>query len=300
MVDDRLVRGVAFGYRDRRSEGGIRPVPWSALSSFEVEGVRIPLVGQPGIFKPRVLDLPISIRTTYRPPGAPRPYEDEIDANGFLRYRYRGTDPRHRDNVLLRRTLEEGVSLVYLQGVAVGRYLPFGAAIIEDDPAELTFGVQLFPIDATAAGEGHVPRLDDVETRRTYLRLVEQRTTQAAFRERVLEAYRERCTLCRLGHRELLDAAHIIPDAAGGPPVVTNGLAMCKIHHAAYDANIVGIRPDYVAEVRRDVLAEADGPMLRHGLQELHRTRIHLPRSPRERPAVDALERRYEEFRAAG
>lgn len=42
---------------------------------------------------------------------------------------------------------------------------------------------------------------------------------------------------------------------------------MCKIHHAANDSDIVGVRPDGVAEVRHDVLEETDGPMLRHGLQ---------------------------------
>jgi hypothetical protein len=59
--------------------------------------------------------------------------------------------------------------------------------------------------------------------------------------------------------------------------VVPNGLAMCKIHDAAYDTNIIGIRPDHVVEVRQDVLTEIDGPMLRHGLQEMHGARILLP-----------------------
>ena len=299
MADDQVVRTLAFEYLTRLLGGGTRPVGWEALSWFQVEGVRVPLVSQPGIFKPKVLDLPISIRTTYRPPGAPRPYEDELDDNGFLRYRYRGTDPQHRDNVLLRKAMEQGVPLIYLEGVAKGLYLPHGAAIIEDHPTELTFGVQLLPVDATAAGMTNVTILDPT-TRRYYMRLVKQRTTQAAFREQVLAAYRNRCTFCWLGHRELLDAAHIIPDADGGKPVVTNGMSMCKIHHAAYDANIVGVRPDYVAEVREDILHEADGPMLRHGLQQLHGAKIHVPRPEDKRPSPEALERRYEEFRAAG
>ncbi|MGI8867651.1 MAG: HNH endonuclease [Mycobacteriales bacterium] len=52
-------------------------------------------------------------------------------------------------------------------------------------------------------------------------------------------AYETRCAVCRIGHRELLDAAHILPDThPRGEPVVPNGLALCKIHHAAYDRNI--------------------------------------------------------------
>ena len=71
---------------------------------------------------------------------------------------------------------------------------------------------------------------------------------------------------------KLLDAAHIVGDRRHerGDPMVPNGLAMCKIHHAAFDTNILGIRPDRVVEIRSDILEEHDGPMLRHGLQELH------------------------------
>jgi len=128
--------------------------------------------------------------------------------------------------------------------------------------------------------------------------LVQRRTGQARFRESVLDAYASRCTLCRLRHRELLDAAHIVSYAEGGTHLVTNGMSMCKIHHAAYDADIVGVRPDGVAEIRRDVLEEKDGPMLRHGLQEVHGRRLLMPRASAKRPSVEGLERRYERFRA--
>jgi len=48
---------------------------------------------------------------------------------------------------------------------------------------------------------------------------------------------------------------------AGGEPVVPNGVSMCKIHHAAFDAGIFGVDPDGVrVEVRADVLSEIDGP----------------------------------------
>jgi putative restriction endonuclease len=288
---------VAFSYVDRLSEHGERPMTWAELTQFTFDGVRVPLVSQQGIFKPAVLDLPISIRTTFRGPGEPRPYEDEVDENGYLMYRYRGVDPNHHENQWLRRIRDEAVSLLYFVGVAKGLYQAHGAAIIEDHPESLTFGVQLFPIDAAAIGSVSAMALD-AGARRHYMALVTRRAGQAVFRESVLNAYSSRCTLCRLGHRELLDAAHIIPDSEGGPSVIPNGMSMCKIHHAAYDAEIIGVRPDHVAEVRADVLAEIDGPMLRHGLQELHGVTIHLPRSPVNRPQREALEKRYERFRA--
>ena len=108
----------------------------------------------------------------------------------------------------------------------------------------------------------------------------------------VIRAYAERCALCRMRHLELLDAAHITPDSdAEGEPDVSNGVALCKLHHAAFDRFFFAIRPDYVIEVRPSLLLESDGPML--GL------RIHLPRRPIELPDRARLERRYEQFRQA-
>lgn len=120
------------------------------------------------------------------------------------------------------------------------------------------------------------------------------------FRAQVLQAYTTTCAMCRLRVADLVDAAHILPDGhPGGIPVVPNGLALCKIHHAAFDRHILGVRPDHVVEVRRDVLRQTDGPMLRHGLQEMAGARILAPSSPRARPDRDRLEQRYEIFRQA-
>ena len=58
------------------------------------------------------------------------------------------------------------------------------------------------------------------------------------------------------------------------------------------------VGPDYHVEIRRDVLEEEDGPMLRHGLQGLHGQRILVPRRADWRPSPDLLERRYHEFLA--
>lgn len=76
---------------------------------------------------------------------------------------------------------------------------------------------------------------------------------------------------------------------------------MCKLHHAAFDRNIVGIRPDLIVEVRNDILDEVDGPMLGHGLQDLQGRKLVVVPSRRDhRPDATALAERYESFRAAG
>jgi putative restriction endonuclease len=107
--------------------------------------------------------------------------------------------------------------------------------------------------------------------------------------------------MCRLKHPELLDAAHIIADKdVGGEPLVTNGLALCKLHHAAFDENLLGVSPDYTLVVRSDVLKESDGPMLLHGLQGLEGKPIEKPRDPAYWPDRDRLAERFERFRRAG
>ena len=131
-------------------------------------------------------------------------------------------------------------------------------------------------------------------------RLTNTRLHQPVFRPRVLRAYGERCAIYRLHHPELLDAAHIIPDGEpAGEPIVPNGLSLCKIHHAAYDSDLIGVRPDLVVDVRPELLLESDGPMLRHGLQEMSGVRLTVPTSRVARPDPDRLEIRYERFKAA-
>ena len=289
-----VARLAAFDYVWRLSEDETVPVRFRLLSSFAFDGHRIPLIGQSGIFKPKLLDHPISIRTAAPQPGRKPPYDDERTADGYLRYRYRGTDPMTWDNVALRRAMEEGLSLLYFAGVATGIYSPSAAIIVEDDPTALTFTVALLPISSVVEGSLRV-ELNEAQ-RRYYLRVAKQRANQAHFRAEVLSAYRERCSICELRHPELLDAAHIVPDSKGGRPIVQNGLALCKIHHAAFDHLMVGVRPDYVVEVREDLLAESDGPMLRHGIQGVHGQSLLLPRRANLRPDPMALERRYEEF----
>ncbi len=142
-------------------------------------------------------------------------------------------------------------------------------------------------------------RVDPVQ-RRYVERLTKLRLHQPVFRARVLRAYDNACGVCQLRHPELLDAAHILADGhPRGLPVVPNGMAMCKIHHAAYDANILGVRPDLRIEIRMDILNEVDGPMLRHGLQDMHGASLSIPRAHDARPDQLSLAERYEAFRRA-
>lgn len=128
-------------------------------------------------------------------------------------------------------------------------------------------------------------------------RLVRQRVHQPVFRARVLSAYGKRCAICTLKYAELLDAAHILPDSdERGLPVVTNGMAMCTIHHRAYDQNFLGVSPDYTVHINERLLADRDGPMLQYGLQAMDGKRLELPTRRADAPDREFLAERYAAF----
>jgi putative restriction endonuclease len=298
-VDGEIRRAVFEWLTRRREETGVETISRDELANWQFRGRRVPLVGPQGIWKPADCELPISIATIV---GGP--YDDAFDnETGRLTYAYRGTDPQHRDNRGLRQAMRDRVPLVYFIALEPGRYVAqYPVFIVGDDPTGLKFDVQVDDLGAALeiAYEGHAIG-EGAEARRSYVtRAVRQRLHQVAFRDRVIKAYQERCALCLLRHQELLDAAHIIPDSADeGDPVVSNGIALCKLHHAAFDRMFFAIRPDYIVEVRPAILSEVDGPMLVVGLQQIHDKTIFLPRHRDDRPDPTRLQVRYDEFRRA-
>lgn len=296
---DELIRIAAFEWVEKQVNlhGGF--IPRKLLDQgFEFQGKRITLTGPKGIWKPAGMELPISIYT--KPDG---PYPDYLLDNGFLVYRYRGTDPNHGDNIGLRKVMQKRVPLLYFPGVEEGKCLAKWPVFIEEDhPEKLTFIVSI-------GAENTIYEQHDLQQNQLFLETEDQfyrryataeavrRLHQEDFRVRVLSAYKEHCAFCRLRHQELLDAAHIIPDnEEGGAPIVPNGLSLCKIHHAAYDRNIVGVDPDYKIIVRGDILEEIDGPMLKYGIQEMHGQKIILPGKRKDQPDRERLAYRFERF----
>jgi len=299
---DARLRAAAFAYLDGLAERGTPLVRQEDLAGFVFEGQQLRLMAtQQGIWKPRWLSSALSFRTVFRPDPSRRPYDDQEGPDGYLRYKWQYRDPvdpdnYHRpDNRAMRQAMEQRQPLIWFHGVASGLYLPiYPVTLVDEEPEHLQFVVAL--------DEASARLRDDLETndpelvRRYAERSVKERLHQPMFRERVLVAYQERCAICHLRHRRLLDAAHVIGDAEGGLPVVTNGIAMCKIHHAAYDANFFGISPRYDVGVRPDILQEIDGPTLRHTLQAINGQRIDLPSRRSARPDPELLGLRWERF----
>lgn len=229
-------------------------------------------------------------------------YDDGDHGDSLYRYSYErrpdGQDPGGGSNTKLREAMRLNLPLVMLRKVADGRFVPIMPVyVVRDEPEHRRFLLALDESLRFLPDPSHL-----TEDQRRYVeRVVRQRMHQPEFRARVLTAYEARCAVCVLKKVPLLDAAHIIADASGGGlPVISNGLALCKIHHAAYDENILGISPDYVVRISDGVLDEVDGPMLKYGLQEMDRRQLWVPRRGSEKPDRDRLSARYEEFKNAG
>jgi putative restriction endonuclease len=300
-MDEDAVRAVAIEWVQQRSLDGTVPISRDALANdFYIGVTRFPLIDRGrGIRKPLGWSTALSILTTFPKRGA-RPYEDATGADGLHRYKLRRDQLGTAENESLRNAVHLEVPIIWFVGVATGQFNVVAPVfLIAEEASEAQFVMALttgqLGVDVDSPAEATLRRYLFAETKR--------RLHQPVFASRVMLAYESRCAVCSLQHRELLDAAHIVPDSVAGPlgdPVVANGLALCKIHHAAYDKNILGIRPDHVVEIRHQLLDEIDGPMLRHGLQHHHgRKLMKLPAKRTERPDPERLAFRYQQFKVA-
>jgi len=290
---DEQIRLAVFDWLNEQTQKYDQVLPKELLlKGFVFNDERISLISPQGIFKPKAMELPLTITTTPQ-----SQYDDAFRQDEYLNYKYRGDNIYHRDNVGLRDCMKRGIPLIYLLGLVPGKYLPvWPVYIIGDDPKDLSFTVAVDDLNSLMKDEGKVKEPDG---RKLYITtMVRFRLHQQAFREKVLYAYKTQCALCRLKHRELLDAAHIIPDGEpNSKPTVDNGLALCKLHHAAFDKYFIGITPEYKIEVRKDILKEEDGPMLQHGLKGLHNSKLFLPKHKIDLPNKDFLDFRYQKFK---
>jgi putative restriction endonuclease len=278
-------------------------IPVKALrAGFVFRGTRISFGSFfKGIHRPRELEGPaaLTLTTVARVPGKPIPYEDQLDVEaGAILYHYRDGAIDQADNRALRAAFATQARLIYFHGIAPGQYVAVAPVfVVHDDPAARCVYLQQGLPDADL-----MPG-DPISTRelRAYaLRDTKIRLHQHRFRVAVLHAYRHRCAICALRERDLVQAAHIVPDPEPeGVATVVNGIALCAIHHLAYDRNLLGIDPHGVVHIARRLRDELDGPMLRAGLQGFHGERIQVPARRDDRPDPDRLAIRFAAFEAA-
>jgi putative restriction endonuclease len=306
-TQDAQLRQAAFDHVNRLSSvrDGVLDAADLAIG-FEFSGDRIPLINpQRGIFKPRQMEHLLSIKTVFPRRGARVWYEDQREAHrqiyagdDVVEYAFMGTDPNSPDNRWLRDAMQYRIPIIYSLGTSPGRYQPIIPTFIvgwhpDRRRVLLAFGA--------IVGASALAAPPDPPERRYALREVKARLHQASFRDAVLTAYGGRCAISHLPEPRLLDAAHIVLDADEqlGQPIVSNGLPLTKLHHAAFDAHLIGIDPDYRIHVSDRLLEIHNGPFLELGLKGIAGQTIQVPRRIEDRPDRDRLALRFEEFKKA-
>jgi putative restriction endonuclease len=305
MDADTLIRRAAFEHVRKLQERHDHLTAAVLAPGFSFEGKRIPLHNlQRGIFKPKQMRFLLSIKTVFPREGAKIWYADQrqvhqqiYGGDEMVDYAFMGKNPEAPDNRWLREAFENQIPIIYFLGIAPSRYQAIFPAYISGwDAGALRARVAFGAQDQIAPFKPPENALE----RRYALQEVKRRLHQASFREAVIHAYDGRCALSGLPEALLLDAAHIISDGDErlGQPVVPNGIPLSKIHHAAFDAHLIGIDPDYKLHVADRLLEQNDGPML-EALKRLDGGRIVLPNRVEDWPDQDRLAQRYERFKAA-
>ena len=183
-------------------------------------------------------------------PGGKVWYDDQrevhrqiFEGDETIDYAFMGQKPDAADNRWLRQAFDNAVPIIYFPRIAPGRYQAMLPAFISGWDAKALKAHVAFGI----SDHGAMGPPENAVERRYALRAVKQRLHQASFREAVIAAYNGRCALSGLPEPLLLDAAHIVSDKDErlGQPIVPNGIPLSKIHHAAFDAHLIGIDTDY-------------------------------------------------------
>lgn len=130
--------------------------------------------------------------------------------------------------------------------------------------------------------------------RRAVVRTVLKKLRQSGFDQRVFTAYRNQCAFCSI-QLDLLDAAHIIPVAQpDSTDFTSNGIALCTLHHRAYDKHLITFNDKYETLINEDRLNKLkairhDGGMKKF-IADL-RPIIHIPPSINDRPNINYVNR---------
>jgi putative restriction endonuclease len=300
---DLAIRAAAFAEVRRLSQLYGNLSSQHLAVGFQFAGHRVPFVNpRRGIFKPHQMLHLLSIKTVFPRPDRRVWYDDQREVhrqifNGdeSVDYDFMGTNPDAADNRRLRDAMDFQIPIIYFLGIAPGLYQAIiPTFVVGFDPLSLKAKIAFATSDvATAAPQS-------VDERRYALRTVKQRLHQTSFREMVISAYRGRCAISGLPEPLLLDAAHIINDVDEqfGQPIMGNGIPLSKIHHAAFDAQLIGIDPDFKIHVSEKLLSLRDGPTL-EALRQFDGRMLRPPQRDADRPDKDRLAMRFEIFKSA-
>ncbi|MCC7402852.1 MAG: HNH endonuclease [Bdellovibrionales bacterium] len=157
----------------------------------------------------------------------------------------------------------------------------------------------LYPNPKSGLPDVGVPLPPDLEPPESRV-AVPRAVRDPRFRAEVLNAYRSTCAICgfdgHIGfHPISIEAAHIQWHARLGPDQVPNGLALCAVHHRAFDYGAITVTTSFKIEI--SPLYKSDSAT-DSWLRPFQDHPLRLPHSPEHRPDPTYLDwHRREVFR---
>ena len=173
-------------------------------------------------------------------------------------------------------TNKNGQKVIMFRSDLLGLYVENSTALHQANDGELRYIFDVY--SETPLGQ---PLLQPIEVNRRKIQVTHTAYPRSPrFRQEVLEAYSHRCAMCGI-QLDLIDAAHIIPHShPEGYDTITNGLALCALHHRSFDAGLLYVLEDYSIQLNHakvsylERIGRADG--LEQYIQQL-RNDLLLP-----------------------
>lgn len=299
IINDQIRAAAGLAMQAMIREKGDNVFTWAEIDrGFEIAGKKYHFATKAaGIFKPAEITdkAALSIRQA-RPSRASRaiPYDDKELNDGVVIYQLQKEGQRSHYNAQLEAAYQRRLPLIFFRGLSDALYEAFYPVFVDEfsyqkGETQIVFDQPESPIEELGS------MLAEPTIKYSYS-IKRNRLHQKAFRERVLMAYGLRCAFTNLPLVDLLEAAHIIPDAEGGSASVQNGIAMSTFHHTAYESNLMGIDPDGKIILSDKVRGTRDGPMFSHGLLGLDGKMMRFPSYAGHRPNQDFLAKKYAAF----
>ncbi|WP_416305130.1 HNH endonuclease [Neptunicella sp. SCSIO 80796] len=276
-------------------------IPASIISEgFYFHGEKILLDNRAvGIFKPRQMQhCALSIKTTIRRDGLRGIYNDHQTSDNYFNYSLQRGDPYKNGNAYLWASLERNTPFIYFHAIAPGLYNAIWPCFVSNIFPDAGYAL-------IAVGNKSIVKKDcDVQYRipneiesRYEVRETKIRMHQASFRRNVLDAYNNKCAITGLPTMKLLEAAHIIPDSQiGVNQTVKNGVSLSRLHHKAYDSNLIGIDSDYTICVSNELKVLDDNSFIKSSILDFEGKKLRVPQKSELRPDREYLAERFKNF----
>lgn len=156
------------------------------------------------------------------------------------------------------------------------------------DQPKLAAGFAQRILDESFPESLHEDIRGDIALVATWYEEAVRRKRDPSFARNVLESYRYSCAICHYGSRidKLLvgvEAAHIKWHCYNGPDECRNGIAMCSLHHKAFDNGGLALSDDGSILVAKSIHGPgAEEAFFRYGGRQ-----IFMPIDPQDRPHLE-------------